>query len=160
VQERCYDCGQLIPEGRVCRRTVAVAWTSSSGYVDWGKPSGQFARPSGTVSQSSTTYSKVSLCLPCSVERDKQAERLRMLVACVVLVLLIGWGLCVLGAAAWNAAPRVWECVVESAVARPADRVEPAPPARPAPPPRVAPRPPPPRPARRPPDQEPLGPPN
>jgi hypothetical protein len=104
--ERCYDCGDLIPEGRVHRRTVEVGSSYTSGSISaWTSPGNGLA--SGSYGGSTSSHAKVSLCGRCNWERDER-ERLaaedyqHLLKSCVVvfiglLILILG----VIGYLAW-----------------------------------------------------------
>jgi DNA-directed RNA polymerase subunit M/transcription elongation factor TFIIS len=61
--ERCYDCGELIPEGDSCRRIVTVSYSHTSGSYGSGTQRGSYGG-------SSSTTAKVSLCPECDAERD------------------------------------------------------------------------------------------
>lgn len=78
--ERCYDCGRPIPEGRVCRREVAVSSSYSSGSISastygGGKLLGDSSSTYGTYGGSSSTYATVSLCPTCDAEREEARLR-------------------------------------------------------------------------------------
>jgi hypothetical protein len=78
--ERCYDCGRPIPEGEVCRRTVAVSCSYSSGGISTstrgsGKSFGDHKSTVGAYGGSTSTYAKVSLCPDCNRGRDEAAAR-------------------------------------------------------------------------------------
>jgi hypothetical protein len=93
--ERCYDCGQLIPEGRVYRRTVAVSSSYTSGSISAttspGRAFGEGFRgndhTSGWYGGSTSSYEKVSLCPRCNWERD---ELERLAAANSIILLKVG----------------------------------------------------------------------
>jgi hypothetical protein len=74
--ERCYDCGDAIPEGQVYRREVEVSSSYSSGSIDLqGRDA---TRMSGSYGGSGSTYETVSLCPACIAQRVRDArERAR-----------------------------------------------------------------------------------
>jgi hypothetical protein len=92
--ERCYDCGQAIPEGEVCRRTVAVNSSYSSGSISThkrgsGKSFGDRSDTSGTYGGSTSTYAKVSLCPCCDAEREADERAVRIFLAIIVGLLAV-----------------------------------------------------------------------
>jgi hypothetical protein len=98
--ERCYDCGQLIPEGRVFRRTVAVSSSYTSGSISAttspGRAFGERYRgndyTSGSYGGSTSNYAKVSLCPHCNWKREeaeRQAERLLLIGFVLIVVSLL-----------------------------------------------------------------------
>ena len=50
--ERCHDCGQLIPEGEICRMTIVIG--STQGFRHWGR---------------------VSLCMDCYRSRERAIKK-------------------------------------------------------------------------------------
>jgi hypothetical protein len=139
--ERCYDCGEAIPEGQVYRRTVCVSSSYSSGNISVGtlgsgKSFGDRSTTSGSYGGNSSTYAKVSLCPRCDARREERARAARqaalviMIICLVILAALIAWSLAGVSAPHLPDAPQHAERQPEPAPLKPN---APIPPPKPAP---------------------------
>jgi len=104
--ERCYDCGNAIPEGQVFRRTVAVSSSYTCGSISTntrgsGKSFGDRNSTSGSYGGSTSTYTKVSLCPECNAEREAREAAARRALGCAVIAFLVAMAVVAIPLIVW-----------------------------------------------------------